>query len=138
MNLHEYLDELERAHRIRVAADRAEDALTKPIIPDVRRIKDVYEMFTMSVRRISDKPAKDPDNRRVFIFVCLRLFCPKAFVGNVITYGVCEEMAKILGCHKSLISHNVRNLRFIYKKYRDFREKVDTMYDEIMKMIEEK
>lgn len=139
MTLIDYLTELESAHKLRVAAVKAEEALTKPIVTDLSQMWRVFEVFLMALPKVSDKPVQDPENRRLFVFICIRLFCPIAFYGKTkITYGVCEEMARVLGVHRTLITHSRRHLVFYYKRYKSFREKVDAVFEDVMKMLDEK
>lgn len=138
MSLIEYIIRVENTHRKKVLLEREENELVSPIIRDYSQMSEVYGIFSDELARREDNHTLSSiENRRIFILIAMRLFCPSVFVGRKLKHGIRDQMATILGCEASVISHDFKNLTFHYKKYRRFRETVDAIYESIMETLSE-
>lgn len=137
MSLIEYIIRVENTNRKKVELERELSDLTNPIIKDYNQISDVYGIFADELTRNTNIRLDSIESRRIFILIIMRLFCPSVFVGRKLKHGIRDKMASILGCEASVISHDFKNLTFHYKKYRHFREKVDSIYESIMETLSE-
>ena len=137
MSLIEYIIRVENTNRKKVELERELSDLTNPIIKDYNQISDVYGIFADDLTRNPNSRLDSIESRRIFILIIMRLFCPSVFVGRKLKHGIRDKMASILGCEASVISHDFKNLTFHYKKYRHFRERVDSIYESIMETLSE-
>lgn len=136
-NLYEYITALENAHRKTLSAQREEDALTQPLLTDSSHLDEIYEIFSNELTKRTQLSPNSIDGRRVFVFIVVRLFCPKALIGKRMRRGIRDQLASILQRDASAISHDIRNLIFYYKKYRWFRKIVDLVYESVMNTLNE-
>ena len=136
-DLYTFLKEVEQTHRERITIDNKEEELITPLLYDLSRMPEVYECFAALIPSYSKEPLTSIDNRRVFIFIILRLYCPRVFAGYKLSRGIRDAIANILQCEPSLVSHNFRNLSFYYLRYTEFRTKVDNVFTAIYSMISE-
>jgi len=134
-DLYSFLKEVQATHKERLAIDQKEEELIAPILYDLSRMQEVYECFTTMINFYSQEPLTSIDNRRAFILIVLRLYCPRVFAGYKLSRGIRDAIADIHKCEPSLVSHNFRNLAFYYLKYVEFRAKVDNLYMAIINMI---
>ena len=136
MSLYEYIIRVEKTHRKRIALEQEEKELVTPLISDRTKIREIYGIYTDEAVRAGIKP-NSSDGRRIFIFIIIRLFCPDAFSGRRLRRGVRNQLAAVLRCEGSIVSHDFKNITFYYKRYRPFRETVNEIYDAIMETLSE-
>ena len=136
MALYEYITHVENIHRKRVAIETEERELTMPIITNIDKIGDIYNIYSDEIAKIGIK-LHSIDGRRIFIFLVIRLFCPAVYTGSKLKRGIRDRIAEVIGCEASIISHDFRNLTFHYKKYRSFRNIVNAIYDSVMETLSE-
>lgn len=72
-----------------------------------------------------------------FILIVTLLYSPTSLTGGKLPYGLRSQLSHIFQ-YKSptSISNIVPNLLFLYKTYASFREKVDTIFEQIIKRLQ--
>lgn len=138
MSLYEYLIRAENAHRKLVAAEREEKDLSTPIIRDYHQMGEIYNIIQDELARKTDIKPNTIEGRRVFIFIIIRLCYPAVLVGKKLKKGIRDEIAATLGCEASVVSHDLKNLTFQYKKYKSFQRSVDEIFNNVMGYLQEK
>lgn len=112
------LEELKKSQRNIQSIERE---VARPLCSDLGKMIHLYERFC-DVRGI------EGEGRNIFILIAARVYSPKALIGHKLGAGVRARMAEILSIEPTIVSHALENLVFRYKKYRDFREDVDTTF----------
>lgn len=137
MSLYEYIIRVENTHRKRISLEREEEMLTTPLIRNNNQISEIYGIFADELTKRNIK-LDSIESRRIFIFIIMRLCYPAVFTGAKLKRGIRDQMATVLNCEASVISHDFKNLTFHYKRYRGFRQSVDEIYEAIMDTLSEK
>ncbi len=106
--------------------------VSKPTLTDYSMLKPLYALYkTLYVQ-------DNPRTRKAFIFVILYLYCPVAFVRlRRLNNGLRCRLAREMGCQPTAISHDYREVMFLYEHYKDFRDMTNNIYDNIMQYINE-
>lgn len=127
--IYESILELERLRREKAQIHERERLYASPLCSDLNRMDALFVRFN-GVKTLKT------DRRDVFLLIAARIFSPKALAGHNLRGGVRNKLAKVLKCKPTAISHAFENLVFQYKKYRDFREDVDTAFAILCKEFE--
>lgn len=71
-----------------------------------------------------------------FIFVVTMLYSPSTLAGGKLSFGIRTQLSQILQ-YKSptSISNVIPNLMFLYRNYKNYRERVDTAFEHIYKKL---
>ena len=135
MKLFDFINSLESIQRRMTALEEEKRMLTKPIIEDYGRLGEIYNLFENELTRKTDVKPNSIEGRRIFIFIAIRLCYPAVFAKGNIRFGLRNKMANVLNCEASVISHDFKNLTFLYKKYKSFRNQVDKIYEGMLEQI---
>ena len=136
MTLYEFIQDIESIQRRVTALEEDKKHLTEPIVKDTSRLEEIYHIYENELLTKTSIHPTSIDGRRIFIFIAVRLCCPASFAGGNIRYGFRNQLAQVLGCNQvSVISHDFKNLTFLYKKYKNFRDVVDIVYNAVMLQI---
>ena len=138
MKLYDFITNLESIQRRMAVLEEEKHMLTEPIIYDDSRLEEVYVIYENELSKYPTIKPNSIESRRIFTFIAVRLYCPAVFAKGNLKYGFRIQLAKVLNCENSLISHDFKDLTFIYKKYKAFRKQVDMIYDSVVEQITEK
>jgi hypothetical protein len=108
--------------------------LTTPLITDQRVIPIIYDWFKeiLSGRTCPPRP-ESAYQRKKFLFIILKLYCPGFFTGDKMPSGLRRELAKCLHIASgSTISTNCSDILFIHSHYKNFSSDIETLYAEIV------
>lgn len=113
-----------------------EQELSKPLLSDISLVSVIYEWFKELLEKQDFPPRIDsPYQRKKFIFIILFLFSPSTLAGGRVPNKIREELSKVVSCYPSYISHNIENVLFTFKQYKEFRQDIDYFYTEILNRL---
>lgn len=100
-------------------------SLGKPILNDIKQIPLLLDRYKMMIA----KDTLSVYERKVFLFVVVSLFDPKALVGKKMKHGLREVIGTSLGfINKSTISDNMSNISDYYDQNSKFRKDTKRAY----------
>ena len=103
---------------------------TRPLLANRSEMKEVYDVYQEYLR--TKGIAWDTERRKHFLFVIIYIYCPNVLVGDPMPKGFRRELKELLNVRaNTVISNHSRDLLFLYRQYRDFREEVDAAYNYI-------
>lgn len=117
-----------------------ENELAKPLLTDLDMIPRIYEWFK-EILSLRDCPPRieSVTQRKKFLFIILFLYSPSTLAGGRLLNGVRSALRdvfpKVAPC---VISNNLADITFIYQQYKDFRNDVGEIYEEIRRRLEAK
>lgn len=116
-----------------------ENELSTPTLTDLSLIPKIYEWFCDIVAERDCPPNPGSvTQRKKFLFIILFLFAPSVLAGGRLPNGIRTELAKVFPhVSPSSISHNIDNVLFLYQNYKDFRQNIDYIYNNIMARLGE-
>lgn len=113
-----------------------EKRLIAPILSEKNLIPVIYDHFIEIMKKKNpSERISSVIQRKKFIFIIMFLFSPSTLVGGKMSAGIRDEISKVTGCSKTLISHNCQDIAFIYNVYSDFRKDVEYIYNEIINRL---
>ena len=114
-----------------------ESILSKPLLTNRSLIKNIHKEFESYLCGEDSKHGgSNVYRRKMFIFIILYLYAPSTFVGDKIPSGLRSELANVLGLSSAcLISIETNRLMFLYQNYRDFKDKIDSLFPKLMGSI---
>lgn len=114
------MSRLATIRELKADLSREETELSVPLLHDLCMVGNVYDLFTA----IIGKQIKRRDvsmERKMFIFVILYFFSPASLVGFRMRRGLRGQIADVLGCTCSNVSHDYKDVGFYYNTYKKFR-----------------
>lgn len=100
-------------------------SLGKPVLNDIKQIPLLLDRYKMLIA----KDTLSVYERKVFLFVAISLFDPKALAGKKMKHGLREVIGASLGfVNKSTISDNVSNISDYYDQNSKFRKDTKQAY----------
>jgi len=96
---------------------------------------DISLIYNLFIKAKGIQRLDTVDQKKMFIYVCVSLYCPTFIIGDRVKYGTINKIARVTGMHSSRISHNINNVRFLYKQYKDFRCEADYLYNSIKRSL---
>lgn len=128
--------DLQKILSIKNAKDFIKEAIemvsesTRPLLANRSEMKEVYDVYQEYLR--TKGIAWDTERRKHFLFVIIYIYCPNVLVGDPMPKGFRRELKELLNVRaNTVISNHSRDLLFLYRQYRDFREEVDAAYNYI-------
>lgn len=123
-----------REQKKRLSEREAE--LTEPILTDLGMIGQLWEWFKEIVNN-RDCPGRvdSVTQRKKFILIVLFLYSPSTLAGGKMKIGLRDEIAEVIGCSGSLISHNYEDVMLHYQLYKPFRADVDQVFSEMVRKV---
>ena len=77
--------------------------------------------------------------RKKFLFIVLFLFAPSVLAGGRLPNGVRAEIARVFpDVSPCVISNNIADVSFIYQQYKDFRQDIEYLYNQILERLKVK
>lgn len=111
--------------------------LSYPRLSDTDLISVIYEWF--NELKENSKPAGRNSivhQKKQFLFIALYLFSPGVLAGNRLPTGLRNKIAKAMCLSDvSFISHNIDKVVFMHKNYKDFRNEVACVYEQILERL---
>jgi hypothetical protein len=114
--------------------------LTEPFITDRSLMPIIYDWFKeiLSCRTCAPNP-ESTHQRKKFLFIILKLYCPGFFSGDKMPSGLRKEIAKCLHmAAESTISSNCSDILFISRHYKNVGSDIEKLYSEIVERLVER
>ena len=114
-----------------------EQELSAPMLTDFALIPEIYSWFKEILSQ-SDCPPnfESVTQRKKFLFIVLFLFAPSVLAGGRLPNGIRAEIASVfpdvLPC---VISNNIADVSFIYQQYKDFRQDIEFIYNQLLERL---
>jgi len=131
----EQISEAKSIKELQLSLLHRKSLISTPILSDLEKMNRVYEIFNHieSYRNLKAIRGSVIQKKR-FCFIVLRLYSPGTILFNEpLVKGVRKQISQTLGAKcPSAISDYCENVISYYRIYKDFREKLDYLYDEII------
>jgi len=98
--------------------------------PDVYNIGKA-ECIYNDVTEIYKTMGKKYTERQIAIAILALLYSPRTYIGKSLDRGIRDEIARIIGSSTSNISNTLTNVVSWYGIYSDFRDTINTIYDQL-------
>lgn len=119
-NLKKIMERIKWIRETKAILSKEELSLSVPQMEDLSMVGNVYDNFMSFHENRKSKMV-----HKQFIFVILYLYSPSALGGAKMRRGLREKIADVLGCTRSNVSHDYKNVSFYYVTYRTFRNDVN-------------
>lgn len=117
-----------------------ERELSSALLHDVSLIPEIYSWFKDIVAETDHSP--NPDGvmqRKKFLFIVLFLYAPSSLAGGRLPNGIRVELANVFpDVSPCVISNNIADVLFIYRNYKDFRQDIEYLYNQILERLKAK
>lgn len=114
-----------------------EQELSLPILTDLSLIPEIYDWFK-EVLSGMDYPS-NPESvtqRKKFLFIVLFLFAPSVLAGGRLPNGIRAEISGVFpDVSPCVISNNIADVSFIYQQYKDFRQDIEFIYNQVLEKL---
>ena len=133
------MNRVEELRRIRQEMGRLEDEekrLSVPIVMNMGMIRNLYDVFMLSLKRqcLSANPT-DTNSRKKFLYAILYIFSPATLVGDVMRHRLRECVSSILECTPTGVSRDYRTAMFFYETYKDFKTSVNLIIKDMLDVL---
>lgn len=117
-----------------------EQELASPVLTDFKLIPEVYSWFKEILLERSCPPnIESVTQRKKFLFIVLFLFAPSVLAGGRLPNGIRAEIAHVFpDVSPCVISNNIADVSFIYQQYKDFRQDIEYLYNQILERLKVK
>ena len=114
-----------------------EQELSSPILTDFTLIPEIYDWFKDLLAGM-DCP-ESVTQRKKFLFIVLFLFAPSVLAGGRLPNGIRAEISGVFpDVSPCVISNNIADVSFIYQQYKDFRQDIEYLYNQIIERLKNK
>lgn len=114
-----------------------EQELASPILTDLSLIPEIYDWFKELLAGMDCPP--NPESviqRKKFLFIVLFLFAPSVLAGGRLPNGIRAEIAGVFpDVSPCVISNNIADVSFIYQQYKDFRQDIEFIYNQVLERL---
>lgn len=114
-----------------------EQELSEPMLTDFALIPEIYSWFKEILSQ-SDCPPnfESVTQRKKFLFIVLFLFAPSVLAGGRLPNGIRAEIAGVFpDVSPCVISNNIADVSFIYQQYKDFRQDIEFIYNQVLERL---
>lgn len=117
-----------------------EQELSSPILTDFTLIPEIYEWFREILSDADCPPNPESvTQRKKFLFIVLFLFAPSVLAGGRLPNGIRAEISGVFpDVSPCVISNNIADVSFIYQQYKDFRQDIEYLYNQIVERLKVK
>lgn len=117
-----------------------ERELSSPVLTDLSLIPEIYGWFKDILAGMSCPPNPESvTQRKKFLFIVLFLFAPSVLAGGRLPNGIRAEIAGVFpDVSPCVISNNIADVSFIYQQYKDFRQDIEYLYNQIIERLKNK
>lgn len=114
-----------------------EQELASPILTDLSLIPEIYDWFKELLAGMDCPPnLESVTQRKKFLFIVLFLFAPSVLAGGRLPNGIRAEIAGVFpDVSPCVISNNIADVSFIYQQYKDFRQDIEYLYNQIVERL---
>lgn len=131
------IDNITELSELKKRVEQLESQILKPTLTDFTHIPLLFDWYKSITGQIKDfYRSGSTEDRQVYLFVILMLYCPRSLSGGFMIYGLRQRLAMQLGLSPTHISNMIKNISFFYKKYGTFRDSCDMVLSEIQKRID--
>ena len=110
-----------------------EQELSLPILTDLSLIPEIYGWFKEILSGMDCPPNLDSvTQRKKFLFIVLFLFAPSVLAGGRLPNGVRAEISGVFQDVSPCV------ISFIYQQYKDFRQDIEYLYNQILERLKVK
>lgn len=114
-----------------------EQELSASMLTDFALIPEIYSWFKEILSQ-SDCPPnfESVTQRKKFLFIVLFLFAPSVLAGGRLPNGIRAEIAGVFpDVSPCVISNNIADVSFIYQQYKDFRQDIEFIYNQVLERL---
>lgn len=117
-----------------------EQELSLPILTDLSLIPEIYGWFKEVLSKMDYPPNPESvTQRKKFLFIVLFLFAPSVLAGGRLPNGIRAEISGVFpDVSPCVISNNIADVSFIYQQYKDFRQDIEYLYNQIIERLKNK
>lgn len=117
-----------------------ENELSTPMLDDLLLIPELYSWFRELLAGMACPPNPESvTQRKKFLFIVLFLFAPSVLAGGRLPNGIRAEIAGVFpDVSPCVISNNIADVSFIYQQYKDFRQDIEYLYNQIIERLKNK
>ena len=117
-----------------------EQELASPILTDLSLIPEIYDWFKELLAGMDCPPnLESVTQRKKFLFIVLFLFAPSVLAGGRLPNGIRAEISGVFpDVSPCVISNNIADVSFIYQQYKDFRQDIEYLYNQILERLKAK
>ena len=114
-----------------------EQELASPILTDLSLIPEIYDWFKELLAGMDCPPnLESVTQRKKFLFIVLFLFAPSVLAGGRLPNGIRAEIAGVFpDVSPCVISNNIADVSFIYQQYKDFRQDIEFIYNQVLERL---
>lgn len=114
-----------------------EQELASPILTDLSLIPEIYDWFKELLAGMDCPPnLESVTQRKKFLFIVLFLFAPSVLAGGRLPNGIRAEIAGVFpDVSPCVISNNIADVSFIYQQYKDFRQDIEFIYNQVLEKL---
>ena len=114
-----------------------EQELASPILTDLSLIPEIYDWFKELLAGMDCPPNPESvTQRKKFLFIVLFLFAPSVLAGGRLPNGIRAEIAGVFpDVSPCVISNNIADVSFIYQQYKDFRQDIEFIYNQVLEKL---
>lgn len=114
-----------------------EQELSLPILTDLSLIQELYQWFREILSEIDCPPNPySVTQRKKFLFIVLFLFAPSVLAGGRLPNGIRAEISGVFpDVSPCVISNNIADVSFIYQQYKDFRQDIEFIYNQVLEKL---
>lgn len=114
-----------------------EQELASPILTDLSLIPEIYDWFKELLAGMDCPPNPESvTQRKKFLFIVLFLFAPSVLAGGRLPNGIRAEISGVFpDVSPCVISNNIADVSFIYQQYKDFRQDIEFIYNQVLEKL---
>lgn len=114
-----------------------EQELSLPILTDLSLIPEIYGWFKEVLSKMDYPPNPESvTQRKKFFFIVLFLFAPSVLAGGRLPNGIRAEISGVFpDVSPCVISNNIADVSFIYQQYKDFRQDIEFIYNQVLEKL---
>ena len=111
-----------------------EQELASPILTDLSLIPEIYGWFKDVLAGMDCPPNPESvTQRKKFV---LFLFAPSVLAGGRLPNGIRAEISGVFpDVSPCVISNNIADVSFIYQQYKDFRQDIEFIYNQVLEKL---
>ena len=136
------MNRVEELKRVRSEIEGLKDEerrLSIPIVMNMGMIRNLYDVFSLSLKRQNPNASpNDTNSRKKFLYAILYLFSPATLVGEVMRHKLRECVSVVIGCTPTGVSRDYKTALFFFATYREFRESVNIIIRDMLDVLGKK
>lgn len=130
------VDELRRVRSEIDGLKEKERMLSVPIAMNMGMIRNLYDVFRLSLKRLDGNAnPTDTNSRKKFLYAILYIFSPATLVGEVMRHKLRECVSSVLGCTPTGVSRDYKTALFFFATYKDFRDSVNIIISDMLSIL---